>query len=203
MSVWLAASTKASDQVMAELDGKQGDPSAVGGDFEKQSDGRWLSTLTESASTFCDGLATGKHTIRVLDAQGNALAQASFTNTGGGATPKPTPTPAPTPGAGGGSLTVDPSTFSCTDTSTQVTMTVILPASLSGSAEITAVLDGQQGSTDTVSGSFTKQSNGSWLSTDADSASNVCSAYGAGKHTFGIMDAQGKTLASGSFTATP
>jgi hypothetical protein len=82
-------------------------------------------------------------------------------------------------------------------------MTVILPASVSGSAEITAILDGQQSGTDTVSASFTKQSDGSWLSEDADSASNVCSAYGAGQHTFGIMDAQGKTLASGSFTATP
>jgi hypothetical protein len=82
-------------------------------------------------------------------------------------------------------------------------MTVILPASLPGSAEITAILDGETGSTDTVSDGFTKQSDGSWLSTDADSASNLCSKYGAGKHTFGIMDAQGKTLASGSFTAKP
>jgi hypothetical protein len=83
-------------------------------------------------------------------------------------------------------------------------MTVILPASLSGSSEITAVLDGETGTTDTVSGAgFTKQSDGRWLSTDADSADNICSRYGEGKHTFGILDAQGKLLASGSFTATP
>ena len=206
LTAWLASSTKASDQVAAELDGQTGDLSAVSDNFEKQSDGRWLSTETQSAPSFCGDIAAGKHTVRILDGQGNVLAQTSFTSTGGAATPapKPTPTPAPTPGAGGGSLTVDPSTFSCTDTTTQVTMTIILPASLSESAEVTAILDGQTGSTDTVSGAgFAKQADGSWLSTDADSASNVCSAYGAGKHTFGIMDAQGKTLASGSFTATP
>jgi hypothetical protein len=204
LTAWLAASTKASDQVAAELDGQAGDLSAVSDNFEKQSDGRWLSTETQAAPSFCGDIAAGKHTVRVLDAQGKVLAQTSFTSTGGAATPAPTPAPTPTPGAAGGSLTVQPSTFSCTDTTTQVTMTVILPASLSESAEVTAILDGQTGSTDTVSGAgFIKQANGSWLSTDADSASNVCSAYGAGKHTFGIMDAQGKTLASGSFTATP
>jgi hypothetical protein len=196
MSVWLPASVSESDEVTGEFDGDTVSTRVVGDTFKKQSDGRWLRSETDSAAVICVGLDVGKHVYRVLDSEDKVLAQGSFTLTGEAATP--------TPASGKGSLTVRPSSFSCSDTSTQVSITVLLPASLSASSEITAMLDGEKGSTDTVSGAgFTKQSDGRWLSTDSDSASNICSAYGAGKHTFSVLDAQDKVLASGSFTANP
>ncbi len=108
----------------------------------------------------------------------------------------------PTPGVGKGSLVVRPSTFSCSDMTTEVTMTILLPASLDASAEVTAQLDGETGSTELVSDSYTLQSDGRWLSTDTEVASDLCSAYGAGRHTFGVLDAKDNVLAQGSFRIT-
>jgi ketosteroid isomerase-like protein len=196
MSVWLPGSVSASDEVTGELDGKKvGTETVSGTGFEKQSDGRWLKADTDSAAVMCGGIGAGKHVYRVLDSEDNVLAQGSFTTTGEAATP--------TPAGGGGSLTVQPSSFSCSDTSTQVSITVLLPASLSASAEITLMLDGENGGTETVSTEFTKQSDGRWLLTESQSASNVCSNYGAGTHTFSFLDSQDNVLASGSFTANP
>jgi hypothetical protein len=196
LSVWLPASVSAEEEVTGELDGTQVSTRVVGDAFEKQPDGRWLRSETDSAAAVCAGLEAGKHVYRVLDSEGNLLAQGSFTLTGQAATP--------TPAGGGGSLVVQPPTFSCTDTSTQVSIAVVLPGSLSASDEITAVLDGEKGNTDTLSGAgFTRQADGSWLSTESSTASHVCSAYGPGTHTFSVLDSQDNVLAVGSFTANP
>jgi hypothetical protein len=116
-----------------------------------------------------------------------------------------TPTPVaatPTPVIGGGLVTLKPSSFSCSDTSTQVTMSVWLPASVSASEEVKGELDGVAVSTRVVGDNFKKQSDGRWLRSETDSAAAVCSGLEAGKHVYRVLDSQDKVLAQGSFTTT-
>jgi hypothetical protein len=196
MAAWLPASIASSEQVTAELDGKKGDPAAVADGFEKQADGRWLASTTSSASNLCGGFAAGKHTLRVLDSQGKVLAQGSFTNTAATATPTPGPVV-------GGTITVTPSTFSCSDSSVQVALTIWLAGSVSAAEQVTGQTDGSNGSTQAVGDGFTKQSDGRWMEADTLSGSDLCSSLATGAHTLTVVDSQGNVLASGSFTLKP
>ena len=202
MTARIPASVSSSEVVTAELDGEAGDPQAMSDThFVKQSDGSWVSTTSQSASSWCGGLAAGKHTLKCLDSQGNVLAQGSFTNTGVAATPTPAPTP--TPGSTG-YVKVQPSTFSCSDSAANVTISLWLPASIPASEQVTAQTDGSNGNTEAVGDLFDKQSDGSWLLTATAPAPDFCDQFsGPGQHTLTVIDSHGKVLAVGSFTAKP
>ena len=195
MSVWLPASVSSSDQVTAQLDGASTQTGSVGDGFQQQSDGRWLASGTDSVSSLCTGLAAGKHTIRWVDSQNSVLAQGSFTVTAAAT---------PSPGAvGGGIVTVAPSTFSCSDSSVQVALTIWLAGSVSATEQVTGQTDGSNGTTQAVSDGFSKQSDGRWMMADTMSGPDVCSSLATGIHTLTVVDSQGNVLASGSFTLKP
>jgi hypothetical protein len=198
MTTLLPAAVDASAEVQAQLDGEAGSTEVVSDNFKKQSDGRWLSTDTQSASDLCSAYGAGKHTFGVLDAQGKVLAQGSFT-----VTDVATPAPTPTPGIGGGIITIEPSSVSCSGAAVDVTISIWLPGSISASEQITAHTDGSNGSTEAVSVEFTKQSDGRWFLGDNLSVSSMCSSLDTGKHTLSVTDSQDALLATGSFTLQP
>jgi hypothetical protein len=193
MSVFLPAAVLASEEVTAKLDATNLSAKTVGTDFEKQADGRWLSTGNDTVSTLCDMVGAGDHAFRVLDSKGNLLAQGSFTITAAA-----TPTP-----AGAGVVTVEPSTFSCTATGLEVTVTVWLPATVSASDQVTGRLDGVDANTDSVGNGFDQQPDGRWQSIATESASSLCGSLASGVHTLSVVDSKGNVLAQGSFTLQP
>jgi hypothetical protein len=79
LNVVLPGSIPADAMISSELDGaiQTTDRTDVG--FVKQSDGTWLSTGSADSSTLCTQLGVGDHTIRALDADGNILAEGTFT----------------------------------------------------------------------------------------------------------------------------
>ena len=220
----LPSSVKESDPITLKVDGTAGGThTAVEAGLTKQANGSWSGTA--SGPVDCT-MGKGSHTEQLVDASGKVLAEGSFTITGTAAsepavtTPKSTDTPAPVasakttpkatskpavtpPPSTAGSITVDPDSFSCSAAPVQVTMTFSLPASLSSDSEITAVIDGSQGETGTVGDNFDQQADGSWLSTETDTSTTLCSDYDTGKHTLGFLDASGSTIAEGSFTVNP
>ena len=193
MSVFLPAAVLASEEVTAKLDSTDLNAKTVGTDFEKQADGRWLSTGNDTVSTLCDMVGAGNHAFRVLDSKGNLLAQGSFT-----ITQAATPTP-----AGAGVVTVDPSTFTCTATGLEVTVTVWLPATVSASDQVTGRLDGVDANTDSVGNGFDQQPDGRWQSIASESTSSLCGSLASGVHTLSVVDSNGTLLAQGSFTLQP
>jgi hypothetical protein len=193
MSVFLPAAVLASEEVTAKLDATELNAKTVGTDFEKQADGRWLSTGNDTVSTLCDMVGAGNHAFRVLDSKGNLLAQGSFT-----ITEAATPTP-----AAAGVVTVDPSTFSCTATGIEVTVTVWLPATVSASDQVTGQLDGVDANTDSVGNGFDQQPDGRWQSIATESTSSLCGSLASGVHTLSVVDSNGNLLAQGSFTLQP
>ncbi len=196
MSVWLPASVPSTEKVTARLDDTDLTAKSVATDFEKQGDGRWLTTGTDSTSTLCDIVGEGKHILRVLDSQGALLAQGSFTVTAS-ATPTPPPVAA-------GTITIEPSSLSCSTAGLEVTVSAWLPASLSASDQVTGLVDGSNANTEAVGDGFEKQADGRWLSSSTEDASALCSQLDAGKHTLSIVQDSTKTvLASGSFTLLP
>jgi hypothetical protein len=132
------------------------------------------------------------------------------------ATQAATPAPAtPTAAAAGNSIVFSPSTFSCSDSKTPLTVTWTLAAGTSGDLQILYEWDGSLGqggqTPKTVSAAgFTKQSDGSWQQTESTTGSELCSNLGltSGSHAWSIVQAQsdgtpGKVVAQGSFTVTP
>jgi len=227
----LPASLDSTDQVSYELDGvprlTQSLP-AFG--MAKQADGTWYVT---KAQTIDCSIGAGAHTERFLDPGGKVLAQGSFTVVMGpgqsasptstakptlvpassatqnptpkqtlNPTPKQTLNPTPTP-ATGSSMTIQPSSFSCGGSPVDVTLTVVLDASISGSTMVSAVDDGTPGSSESVDSEFQKQSDGSWQISSTDTSTNLCKQYPVGKHTLGIQYATGQLIAEGSFTVLP
>jgi hypothetical protein len=69
------------DVITAQLDGQVRTTATVGSQFIQQSDGSWLQTGTQSASSACGSLSKGTHVARVLDASGHVLAEGSYTLT--------------------------------------------------------------------------------------------------------------------------
>ena len=196
MTTRIPKSVSPSEMVTAELDGEAGDPQALSDThFVKQSDGSWLSTTSQSSSSWCEVVAAGKHTLKCVDSQGKVLAQGSFTNVGVSATP--------TPGEAG-SVKVQPVSFSCSAAAVKVTISMSLPGSVPASEIVTAQTDGSNGNTEAVSDLFTQQSDGSWFLTATATAPEFCDQFsGPGKHTLTVIDSHGTVLAVGSFTAKP
>jgi hypothetical protein len=193
MTIWLAGTVPSSTNATAQMDGAVLNTDTVANGFQKQPDGRWLSSGTESQSTLCGSLGAGKHVVQVVDDKGTILAIGSFAITAGA-----TPTP-----AGQGTVTIDPGTFSCTAAGVQVTVTAYLPGSISSSATVTGQLDGNDANTDTVGNSFDKQADGRWMSVATEAASSLCGSLSSGPHTLGIVDVDGNVLALGTFTLLP
>jgi hypothetical protein len=106
------------------------------------------------------------------------------------------------PGAGGGgaAVSIRPSTFSCLDEETRVTVEAWLPGSMAETAEVSLDADGQTFYSGTVGDGFVRQPDGRWLSSAPFTPSDICGSFGAGRHTIRILDANGKVLASASFT---
>jgi hypothetical protein len=121
----------------------------------------------------------------------------------------------PTAAAAGNSIVFSPSTFSCSDSKTPLTITWTLAAGTSGDLQILYEWDGSLGqggqTPQTVSAAgFTKQSDGSWQQTESTTGADLCSNLGleSGSHTWSVVQAQsdgtpGKLAAQGSFTVTP
>jgi hypothetical protein len=108
-------------------------------------------------------------------------------------------------GSGGGSLSVNPSTIKCSS-GASVTMTVRLPSSINGDARVATQLDSKSWGSVVVSSSFQKQSDGTWLhsaTSSLDTCQGPSGQLSPGSHTLTIVDANGKTLAEGSFTVAP
>ena len=117
--------------------------------------------------------------------------------------------------AAGNSIVFSPSTFSCSDSKTPLTITWTLAAGTSGDLQILYEWDGSLGqggqTPQTVSAAgFTKQSDGSWQQTESTTGADLCSNLGlkSGSHTWSVVQAQsdgtpGKLVAQGSFTVTP
>jgi hypothetical protein len=132
------------------------------------------------------------------------------------ATQAATPAPAtPTAAAAGNSIVFSPSTFSCSDSKTPLTIAWTLAAATSGDLQILYEWDGSLGQGGQApravsAAGFTKQSDGSWQQTESTTGADLCSNLGlkSGSHTWIIVQAQsdgtpGKLVAQGSFTVTP
>jgi len=100
-------------------------------------------------------------------------------------------------------MTIKPSSFSCGGPVVDVTLTVVLAASIPGSTMVAAVNDGTPGSSESVDANFDKQPDGSWLISSTDTSTSLCQQYSVGKHTLGIQYATGQLIAEGSFTILP
>ena len=121
-------------------------------------------------------------------------------------------TAAPVPA--GGSIVFAPSTFSCSDSETIVTITWKLGAGTSGDQQILYEWDGSLGQGGQMpkavsTAGFARQSNGSWRQTETTTGFDLCSNLGlkAGSHVWSVVMAQGDgtpgpILAKGPFTVT-
>jgi len=79
LAIRLSGSIPGSSSITGAVDGVAGTTSTVESGFEKQADGSWLSSATESSTSLCDQLSVGQHTLGALDADGNVIAQGTFT----------------------------------------------------------------------------------------------------------------------------
>lgn len=86
----LPSTVQATDALVFQQDGKTVDTLGITihptDMFTRQSDGSWLYTRTDTASSNCTGssgeqLSMGAHTMTILDSAGHVLAQGSFTLT--------------------------------------------------------------------------------------------------------------------------
>ena len=226
ISTTLPASVKDTDPITLKIDGNTvGTHTAVEAGLAKQADGSWSGT--SSGPSDCSTMGAGLHTEQLVDGSGNVLAEGSFTIAGSAATetpeatakatatatakatanitPAPTPVPVvtPPPATTEGTVVVTPNSFSCSAKAVQVTLTVTLPASLTATSTVTAVVDGSTGSTGTVGDNFTKQSDGSWISSTTDTSTTLCTNYDPGQHDIGFQDSTGNMVSEGTFTVLP
>jgi len=80
MAIVLPASIDPELTVTLTLDGQELSSSTVADGFVQQSDGTWLSSGSIAASDLC-AAGTGQHVVKMVDDQGNTLAQAGYTAT--------------------------------------------------------------------------------------------------------------------------
>jgi len=145
-----------------------------------------------------------------------AATRAPATPTAAAATQAATRAPAtPTAAAAGNSIVFSPSSFSCSDSKTPLTITWTLAAGTSGDLQILYEWDGSLGQGGQApravsAAGFTGQSDGSWQQTESTTGADLCSNLGltSGSHTWSVVQAQsdgtpGKLVAQGSFTVTP
>jgi hypothetical protein len=104
-----------------------------------------------------------------------------------------------------GSITYSPSTIAC---GASYTLTIRLPSTVKTGDELTIKFDGRISTTETITDSFAKQSDGSWLYTgtsgagtwDCNSSYDTTGSTSIGKHTETILDLSGNILAQGTYT---
>jgi hypothetical protein len=113
-----------------------------------------------------------------------------------------------------GSITFAPSTISCADSETIVTITWTLAPGTSGDQAILFEWDGSLGQGGQMpkavsAAGFTRQTNGSWKQSETTTGFDICTNLGAkvGSHKWSVVEAQsdgtpGAVLAEGSFKAT-
>jgi pSer/pThr/pTyr-binding forkhead associated (FHA) protein len=108
-------------------------------------------------------------------------------------------------------VTFRQSPFSCSQLGA-VDQTVRLPSSLDGTEMIYYEADGQRIPNENGHGfvradGYVKQTDGTWLGSHADGASELCTGpsgdFISGDHTMQIVDSNGEVLASGSYSVTP
>jgi hypothetical protein len=114
-----------------------------------------------------------------------------------------------------GSIVFAPSTLSCADSETIVTITWTLAPGTSGDQEILYEWDGSLGQGGQMpkavsAAGFTSLSNGGWKQSQTTTGFDVCSSLGltVGGHTWSVLQANadgtpGAILAQGSFSVTP
>ena len=199
-TVRLPSSVNGTDQITYQIDETTIITQAVT-DFglTQQADGTWSVTDTNPDGSSNCSMGPGAHTARLLDSSGNVLAQGSFTFV---MSPSPSPTPSPSPLAES-SVTIEPSSFSCSGSAVDVTLTIRLSASIPGSAQITSESDGTAGSSASVESALKQQSDGTWLGSTTNTSSTLCGEYDPGDHRIGVLDANGQVIAEGTFTVNP
>lgn len=200
-TVVLPSSVKGTDQITYQIDDTVIITQAAT-DFglTQQADGTWsVSTDNPDGSANCS-MGPGVHTARLLDSSGKVLAQTSFTFV---MLASPTPEPTPTPSSKT-YVIVEPSSFSCSAPAVDVRLTIQLSATIPGSTKITSEIDGvDSGNVSTVEAGFEQQSDGSWLSSDTVSSSDLCDKLGVGQHRIGALDSAKKVITEGTFTLKP
>ena len=80
-TVRLPSSLHYADQISLKLDGVDKGSGTVGHQFAQELDGTWTATSQLSASEACGLVSMGKHTLQILDANGNVLAEGTYTLT--------------------------------------------------------------------------------------------------------------------------
>ena len=85
-TIKLPASVKDTDQITIQLDGRVLGTVPVSAVADKQADGSWLKTTTQTGTESCNDatggkLSSGKHTMRLMDSKGSLLAEGSYTLT--------------------------------------------------------------------------------------------------------------------------
>jgi hypothetical protein len=109
-------------------------------------------------------------------------------------------TPVPT---SQGVITFEPASFDCASTTTQVKVSVWLPATLGASDNITGELDGTKLGASAIGDSYSQLADGRWYETTTNSAADLCGTeMAAGQHTVRILDDNDKELARGFFVNT-
>jgi hypothetical protein len=191
----LPASIDGNTEISLTIDDTDAGSQNVSTLMTQKADGSWTASQDDLIANLCSEYGTGTHVVKILDPDDNILAQTNFTITGAG----PTPTPAK---AGGVTIVVQPGLFSCSTAGLDISMAIVLPASIDPEETVTLMIDEQSLSSDTVSGGFEQQSDGTWLSSGTIAASDLC-ALGTGSHLIKLVDGNGKVLGQASYTAQP
>ena len=170
----------------------------------QQPDGTWFVKDTNASGSSDCSMGPGVHTARLLAADGQVLAQGSFTVVMSGTakpTAKATQEPTPLSEAIG---TIEPSSISCSAAAgIQVVATYRLPSSVAATNLLTAVWDDQQMDVGKVSSFFQQQADGTWLATDKYTGSDFCDMFDAGSHRMGYLDYDGNLVVQVTFTVKP
>jgi hypothetical protein len=228
-TIALPSSVQSGDTVTLKFDGTNEGNTTVeaGGSTTLQPDGTWLDVSTESAAdvqSICANggkndsqvgvLTTGRHVYQIYDSSSRLLAQGSYEVTGTASAGTPTPTPTAGPSQAALRIAFDPSTLSCSD-AVDFQATITLPSSVKSGDTVSLAFDGTIQNTLKIEngGDWTQQSDGTWVDSSTDTASDVqgfCDNGGlngsgvpvmvVGTHTMSILDANGTLLAEGSYT---
>jgi hypothetical protein len=79
IAVRLSAAYAGSTTVSSELDGVKVQTATIASGFEKQSDGSWLSSATNTSTSLCEKFTIGPHHIGVWDINGKVIVEGTFT----------------------------------------------------------------------------------------------------------------------------
>jgi hypothetical protein len=79
LAIELPGSISGSAMISPAIDGIAGDSQSVDSVFTRTTDGSWFETETISSTKLCGELATGSHTVGVLDSSGKTIVEGTFT----------------------------------------------------------------------------------------------------------------------------